>query len=137
VVVGRGDDDAPGLERLAVRCADHGQRAGAAQDVRQDAVAGRGQVEHDDHGRLHRRVETGHEFDQRLHAAGGRTDDDNRRVRRIRGGVHGALAVPNVPPHVSLLLPGSGEAGFRQRVPDPGLLRIELDEIIAALRPLR
>jgi hypothetical protein len=69
MVVGRGDVDAPGLDRLAVLDVGGRQRAVTAQELGQGAGTGRRQVEDDEHGRVEIVRQGGGQVGQRFHTA--------------------------------------------------------------------
>ena len=75
MVIGRGDVDAPGLDRLAVLDMGGRQRAMPAQDFGQGAGPSRRQVEDHEHGRGEIARQRGGQVGQRIHTAGGGADD--------------------------------------------------------------
>jgi hypothetical protein len=76
VVIGDRHVDPAALNRLAVNRMPRGERAGAAEDLRQDAAAAR-HVQDDEDCRLEVARQTGDERADRFHAAGGRANDDH------------------------------------------------------------
>ena len=75
MVIGRGDVDVAGPDRLAVLDVGGGQWATAAQDLGQGAGPGGRQMEDHEHGCLEVVRQRGGQVGERLHAAGGCADD--------------------------------------------------------------
>lgn len=77
MVIGRGDINVPGFDRLAVLGMVRGQRAGAGQDARQYARRRGGEVNDDEHCGRKASGQATRQLGDRFHAAGGGADDDD------------------------------------------------------------